>query len=33
LDGWSRRCVGWHLARTIDTHLILAALEAAIGVR
>ena len=25
LDTWSRRCVGWQLSRTIDTHLTLAA--------
>lgn len=33
LDAWSRRCVGWHLSRTIDTGLSLAALEEAIRVR
>jgi putative transposase len=33
LDAWSRRCVGWHLARWIDTDLTLAALERAIGER
>ncbi len=30
LDAWSRRCVGWHLSRWIDTDLTLAALEQAI---
>ena len=30
LDAWSRRCVGWHLSRTIDTRLTLAALEGAL---
>ena len=33
LDAWSRRCVGWHLARWIDTGLTLAALERAIAER
>jgi putative transposase len=33
LDAWSRRCVGWHLSRTIDTRLTLAALDHALGVR
>jgi transposase InsO family protein len=33
VDAWSRRCVGWHLSRTIDTGLRLAALEGAIRVR
>lgn len=33
LDAYSRRCVGWHLSRTIDTGLTLAALEHAIRVR
>lgn len=33
LDSWSRRCIGWHVSRTIDTGLTLAALEAAIRVR
>jgi transposase InsO family protein len=33
LDAWSRYCVGWHLARVIDTSLTLAALERAIQVR
>jgi putative transposase len=30
LDTWSRRCVGWHLSRTINTQLMLAALNHAI---
>ena len=30
LDAYSRRCVGWQLARTIDTQLTLAALEHAL---
>lgn len=30
LDAWSRRCVGWHLSRTIDTSLTLAALDQAL---
>ena len=33
LDAWSRRCVGWHLSRTIDTGLTLAALEHALATR
>ena len=33
LDAWSRRCVGWHLSRWIDTDLTLAALERAIAER
>jgi transposase InsO family protein len=33
LDAWSRRCVGWHLSRTIDTRLTLAALEGALAAR
>lgn len=33
LDAWSRRCVGWQLSRTIDTHLTLAALDHAITLR
>lgn len=33
LDGYSRRCVGWALARTIDTELALAALELALTTR
>jgi putative transposase len=33
LDAWSRRCVGWHLSRWIDTALTLAALEQAIAER
>lgn len=30
LDAWSRRCVGWHLSRTIETSLPLAALTRAL---
>lgn len=33
LDGYSRRCVGWALSRTIDTDLTLAALELALVTR
>jgi transposase InsO family protein len=33
LDAYSRRCVGWHLSRDIDTQLTLAALEQALGTR
>jgi putative transposase len=33
LDAYSRRCVGWHLARTIDTALTLAALDRALALR
>lgn len=33
LDAWSRYCVGWHLARVIDTSLTLAALERAVARR
>jgi putative transposase len=33
LDAFSRRCIGWHLSRDIDTRLALAALNAAIVVR
>ena len=33
LDGWSRYCVGWQLARAIDTSLTLAALERALALR
>ncbi len=33
LDAYSRRCIGWHLSRTIDTHLALAALDHAIATR
>ncbi len=33
LDAWSRRCVGWHLSRWIDTDLTLAALEQALADR
>jgi putative transposase len=33
LDAYSRRCVGWHLAPTIDTGLTLTALEQALRTR
>ncbi len=33
LDAWSRRCIGWRLSRTIDSHLTVAALKQAIGER
>lgn len=33
LDACSRRCIGWHLSRHIDTGLTLAALDQAIRVR
>jgi putative transposase len=33
LDAYSRRCIGWQLARTIDTQLTLAALEQALSSR
>ena len=33
LDAWSRRCVGWHRSRHIDTHLALAALDRARAAR
>ena len=33
LDAYSRRCVGWHLSRVIDTGLTLAALDQALAVR
>jgi putative transposase len=33
LDGYSRRCLGWRLAATIDTRLTLAALEMALAAR
>ena len=33
LDAWSRRCVGWHLSRTIDTQLTLSALDRALATR
>lgn len=33
LDSWSRYCVGWHLSRTIDTRLTLAALDQALAAR
>lgn len=33
LDACSRRCVGWHLSRQIDTRLTLAALDHALAAR
>ncbi len=33
LDAWSRRCVGWHLSRTIDTRLTRTALDHALAAR
>ena len=33
LDAYSRRCVGWHLSRFIDTSLTLSALEMALAAR
>ncbi len=33
LDAYSRRCVGWHLSRFIDTGLTLSALEMALASR
>lgn len=33
LDAWSRRCIGWHLAHTIETALPLAALTGALAAR
>lgn len=33
LDAWSRRCLGWHLSRQIDTTLTLAALDHALSRR
>jgi len=33
LDAYSRRCVGWHLSRWIDTRLTLCALEMALASR
>lgn len=33
LDSWSRYCVGWHLSRSIDTRLTLAALDQALTTR
>ena len=33
LDAYSRRCVGWHLSRWIDTRLTLSALEMALAAR
>jgi putative transposase len=33
LDAYSRRCVGWHLSRFIDTRLTLLALEMALASR
>jgi putative transposase len=33
LDAYSRKCVGWHLSRFIDTRLTLVALEMALAAR
>jgi putative transposase len=33
LDAWSRRCIGWRLARTLETTLPLAALNEALATR
>jgi transposase InsO family protein len=33
LDAYSRRCVGWHLSRAIDTSLTLVALDRALADR
>ena len=33
LDGYSRRCIGWKLSKTIDAHLALDALAMALGSR
>lgn len=33
LDAFSRRCIGWHLSKAIDTRLALAALEQALQLR
>ena len=33
LDAYSRKCVGWHLSRFIDTRLTLSALEMALATR
>ena len=33
LDAFSRRCIGWHLSRDIDTRLTLAALNTPIAAR
>ena len=33
LDAYSRKCVGWHLSRFIDTHLTLSAFEMALASR
>jgi putative transposase len=33
LDAFSRRCIGWHLSRTMDTALARAALEHPIAAR
>ena len=33
LDAFSRRCIGWHLSRDIDTRLTLAALNTSIATR
>jgi transposase InsO family protein len=33
LDAYSRRCIGWHLSKRIDTNLALGALEEALATR
>jgi putative transposase len=33
MDAYSRKCVGWHLSRQIDTRLTLSALEMALATR
>jgi putative transposase len=33
LDAYSRKCVGWHLSKRIDTQLALAALDKALATR
>jgi putative transposase len=33
LDAYSRKCVGWHLSRWIDSHLTLCALQMALAAR
>ena len=33
LDAYSRRCVGWHLSRSLDTRLTLLALQMALAAR
>ena len=33
LDAWSRKVVGWSMANTLHTELVLAAMEMAIGQR